>query len=456
VEIEKHSIGFVPLAERYGNERRLFTIWFSINLSIVCLTVGTLGILAGLDLAWTVLALVIGNAIGTVFMAAHSAQGPHLGIPQMIQSRAQFGVLGAAIPLLAVIVTYTLYMSADEVVVKATIQSLIPVSANTAMIGFGIATLIVAFVGYELIHRIGVYLTVLSGLLFFTTATLLISGAAPHADPVQAVDRGFVLATFMATLTQATAWSLTFGPYVADYSRYLRPDISTARTFWYTAMGNFLGATLIMCLGAYMAAHYARIAADPGVGIAGLFGHANFLVKALIVFGVFQAGVMNLYSAYMSVSTVFTGFRSRGHVSKPMKFLVMAAVIFFATAIAILTQHDFHHYFGDMLDIMVYVLVPWSAINLADYYFVRNASYSVKDMFDLNGLYGRFNWSTIAIYFLAIIIQAPFARLSFYTGVIAEQIGADTAWIPGLIVPAILYCIIEPRRMARAREESAA
>ena len=125
-----------------------------------------------------------------------------------------------------------------------------------------------------------------------------------------------------------------------------------------------------------------------------------------------------------------------------------------ATAIAILTQHDFHHYFGDMLDIMVYVLVPWSAINLADYYFVRSASYSVKDMFDLNGLYGRFNWSTIAIYFLAIVIQAPFARLSFYTGVIAERIGADTAWIPGLIVPAALYCIIEPRRMARGREAS--
>jgi len=458
VEIEKHSIGFVPLAERYGDERRLFTIWFSINLSIVCLTVGTLGILAGLDLSWTLLALVLGNAIGTVFMAAHSAQGPHLGIPQMIQSRAQFGVLGAAIPLLAVIVTYTLYMSADEVVVKATIMSLIPVSANTAMIGFGVATLIVAFVGYELIHRIGVYLTVLSGLLFLATGILLISGAAPHADPVQAVDHGFVLATFMATLTQATAWSLTFGPYVADYSRYLRPEISTARTFWYTAMGNFLGATLIMCLGAYMAAHYARIAADPGVGIASLFGRVNFVVRALIVFGVFQAGVMNLYSAYMSVSTVFTGFRNRGHVSKLMKFLVMSAVIFFATAIAIFSQHDFHHYFGDMLDIMVYVLVPWSAINLADYYFVRNGSYNVKDMFDLNGLYGRFNWSTIAIYFLAVVIQAPFARLSFYTGVIAQQIGADTAWIPGLIVPAVLYCVIERRRVQAewAPEESGA
>ena len=450
MKIEKYSINFVPVSERYGHEGRLFTIWFSINLSIVCLTVCTWGVLEGLGLAWTVFALVIGNAIGTVFMAAHSAQGPHLGIPQMIQSRAQFGVLGAAIPLVAVIITYCLYIAADEVVVRATIMSLIPIDANSAMIAFGLATLVVAFIGYELIHRIGVYLTVLSGLLFLTTATLLVSSAATQSAPGQTLGDGFVLATFMATLTQATAWSLTFGPYVADYSRYLRPDVSTARTFWYTAMGNFLGATLIMCLGAYMAAHYVQIAGDPGVGIAGLFGRAGFAVKVLIIFGVFQAGVMNLYSAYMSAGTIFTGFGNRGHLERRVKFLIMAIVIGFATVIAILSQHNFHHYFGDMLDVMVYVLVPWSAINLADYYIVRKGSYSVADMFDIAGQYGRFNWSTIIIYFVAIAVQAPFVRLTFYTGAVARAVGADTAWIPGLIVPAVLYCIIEGRR-ERAR-----
>lgn len=447
MEIEKYSISFVPLAERYGSEKRLFTIWFSINLSIVCLTVGTLGVLAGLSLPWTVAALVLGNAIGTVFMAAHSAQGPHLGIPQMIQSRAQFGVLGAAIPLVAVIITYTLYMAADEVVVRATIVSLIPVSPNAAMIGFGAATLVVAFIGYELIHRIGVYLTILSGLMFLATAALLVSDAATHSLPARAPSPGFVLSTFMAVLTQATAWSLTFGPYVADYSRYLRPDVPTANTFWYTAMGNFLGAASVMSLGAYMAANYAQIAADPGVGIAGLFGPAGFAIRALIVFGVFQAGVMNLYSAYMSTSTIFTGFRNEARMGKGTKFVIMALVIGLATTIAILSQKNFHRYFGDMLDVMVYVLVPWSAINLADYYYVRKARYSVADMFDLDGLYGRFNWSTIAIYFAAIAVQIPFIRLTFYIGPVAEALGADIAWLPGLLVPTFLYCLLEGRRV---------
>jgi hypothetical protein len=37
----------------------------------------------------------------TTFMALHASQGPHLGLPQMLQSRAQFGYRGVVVPLLA-------------------------------------------------------------------------------------------------------------------------------------------------------------------------------------------------------------------------------------------------------------------------------------------------------------------------------------------------------------------
>ena len=33
------------------------------------------------------LALVLGNLVGGIFMALHSAQGPQLGVPQMVQTR---------------------------------------------------------------------------------------------------------------------------------------------------------------------------------------------------------------------------------------------------------------------------------------------------------------------------------------------------------------------------------
>src|SRR3984893_13374279 len=172
LSVERHGIEFVPISERYGTPRRLFTIWFSINLSLLCLTTGTLGVIAGLSLPWTLLALVLGNAIGTVFMASHSAQGPQLGIPQMIQSRAQFGVIGAALPLIAVVASATLYTSADAVLVRGLVKQMLPLRDPAAMGLFGAITVVVAFIGYEVIHRIAMALSVLSGLMLLATIVL--------------------------------------------------------------------------------------------------------------------------------------------------------------------------------------------------------------------------------------------------------------------------------------------
>ncbi|MBA2934157.1 cytosine permease [Sphingomonas sp. CGMCC 1.13654] len=448
MDLEKHSIGFIPETERYGHPRRLFTVWFGTNLSIVCMTVGMLGVFAGLSFGWALLALVIGNAIGTVFMAAHSAQGPHLGVPQMIQSRAQFGVLGAALPLLAVVVTYTLYNAANGAVVGPALAATFGLGSVAAPVIFGIATVLVAFVGYELIHRIGAAMSVLSGLALAATALILWTGTGGAPAPV-AVQSGFAPAIFLATITQATAWGLTYGPYVADYSRYLPSNVSTARTFWATALGCFLGSTLTMVLGAWLASFFAAIAGDPGVGIPALFGPLALPVRLLLILGLLLGNVMTLYSAYMASAGVLSGFHRRETIGLGTKLALMAALIAVATVIAIATAGNFEHVFGDMLSLMVYLLVPWSAINLADYYWVRRGRYEVPALFDLDGQYGRFNAATLAIYAATILIELPFLQVAAWTGPMARWIGADIGWLPGLVVPGLLYTLIERRRLAR-------
>ena len=432
LSVERHGIEFVPISERYGTPRRLFTIWFSINLSLLCLTTGTLGVIAGLALPWTLIALVLGNAIGTVFMAAHSAQGPHLGIPQMIQSRAQFGVLGAALPLFAVVAEATLYTAANGVIVRETLNAILPLGNYSALLVFGLITLLIAFVGYELIHKLGAALTAISGAFLLTVAALLFIRG--HALPSTAAPLGgFTLAVFISTVTQATAWNLSSAPYVADYSRYLPATVSTKATFWYTGLGNFLSATLVMGLGAYMASALPQLAGNPGGGLTELFGSGRYVVGLLIVVGLLEVNVMNLYSAYMSTVTIST------------KFLLMASIMAIATAIAAITKDNFNVYFADLLSVLVYVLVPWSAINLADYYLVRKGRYSIDQMFALDGIYGRYQWKSIGVYVLSVLVQIPFASLSFYVGPIARLIGADLAWLPGLVIPGILYCVIYTR-----------
>src|SRR3954462_15661677 len=89
--IEVRSIDYVPLSERHGKLWHLGPLWFMSNAQIATLAGGVLGVTTGGNLIWSLIAIVLGVFIGTFFMAAHSAQGPPLGLPQMIQSRPQFG-----------------------------------------------------------------------------------------------------------------------------------------------------------------------------------------------------------------------------------------------------------------------------------------------------------------------------------------------------------------------------
>lgn len=452
--IEQKGIEFIPLEERYGHPRRLFTIWFSTNLTILCLTVGTLGISAGLPLKWTLLALVLGNALGTIFMSAHSAQGPHLGIPQMIQSRAQFGVLGASIPLFAVVASGVFYSAANGILIRDIVRLILPVSNSSAITIFGLITLFVAFVGYELIHRIGSVLTVVSGIFFAIVAVVLLRNAhtgSPPAGPMLA----FSVPTFMLVVTQATAWSLSSSPTVADYARYLPATVTISEAFWFTAFGNFLGSLLLMGLGAYMASTYPDFTSHAGLGIAQLFGPLQLVAAMVILANLFQVNIMILYSNYISTVTIVTGLRGMRRVPLAVKFAVMAVLTTITTAIAVRTQQVFDVYFSDLLAVLVYSFTPWSAINLADYYVIRHGSYSIDQLFQLDGIYGRFRWRALAIYMFSIVCQIPFMSLSFYVGPFARMVGADIAWIPGLIIPTVLYLAVEkPHLLAVERTQS--
>lgn len=443
IKAENHSIDFIPLAERYGTPSRLFTLWFSVNLHILGVALGALGVAAGLSVGQAIIAYALGNAIGTFIMAAHAAQGPQLGIPQMIQSRAQFGVLGAALPLAAVVVMYVLYTAADLLIMQGTMHSLFSLGRNGSLVSIALATLVIAYIGYELIHRIGKVMTFLMSALFVSATVLLIA----HHPSVVAVPRPAQFgAAFSLALAQAASWSFSYGPYVADYSRYLPADVSPAKTFWSTALGCFLGSTLIMAFGAYLASITPDLGANPAAAVTGLFGPLRPVAQLLLIVAIVYGNVMNLYSAYMSSSTIFSGFHRMRRMGKGGKLAVMSATMVAAIVVSILSEGNFQGYFANVLSALMYMLVPWSAINLADFYLVRKGHYDISAMFDLEGCYGAYRWRTIAVFLLGIAAQEPFMSFTFFHGWVAERLGADIAWVPGFLVPGLLYVLIERGR----------
>src|SRR5712691_5414813 len=98
--IELRSIDWVPHEERHGEVWHIFPVWFSGNAELTTFATGVVAMTFGGNLIWTLIGLLCGTLFGTFFSAFHSAQGPQLGLPQMIQSRAQFGYLGVAIMVL--------------------------------------------------------------------------------------------------------------------------------------------------------------------------------------------------------------------------------------------------------------------------------------------------------------------------------------------------------------------
>jgi purine-cytosine permease-like protein len=93
--------------------------------------------------------------------------------------------------------------------------------------------------------------------------------------------------------------------------------------------------------------------------------------------------------------------------------------------------------------IMLYLLVPWTAVNLTDYFFVRRGHYAISDLFTPDGIYGAWSWRGITAFLAGIVAEIPFVVLPFFTGPAAAAMGdVDIAFIVGLLVSGIAYVLL--------------
>src|ERR1700722_4773535 len=151
--LEVRSIDYVPLAERHGKLWHLGPLWFMSNAQIATLAVGLVSITTGGNVIWSLLAILAGVIFGTFFMAFHSAQGPQLGLPQMIQSRPQFGYVGALLVWGVALITLVGYCAVNQVLGADSVVTLTHFSRVSTMLLFGIVATALAIVGYDLIHK---------------------------------------------------------------------------------------------------------------------------------------------------------------------------------------------------------------------------------------------------------------------------------------------------------------
>ncbi|WP_406068915.1 cytosine permease [Streptomyces sp. NBC_01020] len=446
--IESATIQPIPDSERHGTNRDLFTIWFGSNIMVLSIVTGGLSTtLFGQPLWTAVLGVVAGNLIGAVFMALHSAQGPTLGIPQMVQTRGQFGSYGSVLIILVVIVMYIGWFVANLVFGGQSLATITPISTKGGITIIAVASLIATIYGYRLIHAYTRIMTYLSGaMLALAFVWVLFVHPLPHDFFGTG---GATLAGFMGTVSAAAVWQIAYAPYVSDYSRYMPAGTGAKPAFWMSYWGSTIGSILPMLLGASVG--LALPGADVIAGLTKLTG--VFAVPIVVVFtvGIAATNAMNLYCSTLSTITVAQTFAPRWSARARERAVVAAVLCGIALAIALLGEKGFLASYNNFIVLLLSALVPWTAVNLVDYYLVRHGDYVVEDFFKADGgRYGRINWPAVLCYLVGAAVQVPFLVTTIYTGPLGAKLGGvDISWCVGLVVASPVYYLVMKRYQAR-------
>ncbi len=445
--LEQRSIEVIPEGERHGHVSSLFTIWSGSNLQVLTVVTGALAVIAGLSLPLAIVAIVLGNLVGAVFMSLHAAQGPKLGMAQMIQSRGQFGFYGAILPMLIVVVMYMGFFFSVQVLAGEALASMIGVSVTVGIILASVVAYLLATVGYNIIHYFERTTTVISGLLFVWLTVNAITSSGHHSfAPTESVLGLFLLAFFLAATYQ-----LSYAPYISDYSRYLPTSTSVRAAFAWTYAGTLSSGIWLMVLGAVLAAKAgAAIGSNPVGYFAGEVpgGVASWLVAIVFVVGLLGANVLNLYGPYITGTTIAdtvrpVRVRARGRALIVLGFTVVG------TLMAIFGAGSFLTDYSNFLALLLYFIIPWTAVNLLDFYVVRREKYDIKSLFAPGGIYGGVGWHAMAAYLGAIVLEIPFMNTTFYEGPGAKMLGGgDVTWIVGLLVAGVIYWVLSRGLMA--------
>src|SRR5207253_7010923 len=122
------------------------------NAQLTTIAVGQVGVSLGLNFAWSLVAILLGVLVGTLFMAFHSAQGPKLGLPQMIQSRPQFGYYGSLLPVVAAVLLFIGFNLFNTQIAEQMVVETLNVNKVVGAIIITVLGFVFALLGYRLIH----------------------------------------------------------------------------------------------------------------------------------------------------------------------------------------------------------------------------------------------------------------------------------------------------------------
>jgi nucleobase:cation symporter-1, NCS1 family len=432
--VETHHIDRIPEAARHGKPWHQLAFWWGGNVNVFNVVLGAVVVSIGLAFWWALIAIAAGTMIGALLIALHATQGPKLGVPQTIQSRAQFGFYGSAFLFPCVLLINIGFIAAQFVIQAQAMQGVAPaVTIPQWILLLAVPAVVIGIFGYRWIHRVMQATAVVVGV---SLVIMLIQGLRYGALPAGEMSLAHPTAgLFLAGVALLVIDMLSFGPFVSDYTRYLPAATSGRRLFWAIYTGNVLATFFSCAVGAYLAALLPKLGPVAAVGT--VSGKWALVVMAL---SLVNAGTFNAYTGAFQVLAVGNMWHRFKSVSATVRLIPFCCVMAVGVVVALVGYRSFVTNLSNFLDVLLVLFIPWSAVNLADYSIVRRARYDVGAFFLPGATYGNFAWRGLLAYAVGLAAEWPFVSQPDYTGPLVHTLGgADISWLVGWFTSAAVY-----------------
>lgn len=456
LEIEGHSIDFIPEHQRTDKLSTQGPFWFVGNFTFFTMTIGFVGPSVGLSSLWTTIAGTLGIMFGTLFMAFHGSQGPHLGLPQMIQSRAQFGYRGVVLVLMATLFVFAGFNIVNLVLMMQGLHTLFEWGPMQVALAVTLPATLLAILGHDWMHKTfkwSLYLSLpLYGIVTLAVLMGWIHDAPPPADAPAAPPLGFNWIGFIGQFAAGASYNIAYAPYVSDYSRYLPKDTPSGRLIAAVFLGASLSGAWMIAVGGWLGEHLHAtdvLVALNTVG-ANVAPQLGTVVVAITILAFLPVIAMNIYSAKLTTITAVDSFRKVNPTARVRIWAILFVVFLqLGVAMSIYTSGAGLSVLNIYLVVMLYFLVPWTAVNLTDYFFVRRGRYAIPHFFlPHDNLYGHWGSRGLLAYLIGFLAMIPFFTIfngadEVFVGPLARLIGnVDMAWLVGLIVSGVSYYLL--------------
>lgn len=463
MNLELNGTNVIRESERRGKASSLFWPWCGANVSLLALSYGSFFLGFGISFWQATIAAFLGTVLSFLLVGVSSLAGKKSNAPTMVISRATFGVKGNLIPGA---LSYLIFVGWETVLVSlATLATgtvfirLGGIEHNVAMIiGFVIAvslTVSAGVLGFEAIMKLQRYITTITIIATLIYIALTISKV--DWNVISSMKNGNSQAFIGALIFGATGIGLGWVNSAADYSRYLPRTVSNRSVVFWTVFGASIVPIILVTYGAALSGSSEElagaIATDPIGALTTILPTWYLIIFALVaILGLVGGAILDLYSSGMTLISI--GLPVKRHIAASIdSILMLIGTIYF-----VWVADDFFFPFQGLLITLGVPVATWSAIFVTDV--LMRKRYDETDLYRTDGIYGSWNFGSIAVMAVGTIIGWGFVTNSFaswlswqgyFLGVLGGKEGswayANLGIFFALIIGFVGYFIVARKRI---------